>query len=109
MSTFTSGPWRLKWEAPHPDYEYPYMRLTAGDGIGDANSNGGFELSGIVSEADARLIAAAPVLYALLDAFINNRPGAGGKEWLEAAQAAIADLKRANDAPSDLAKGEEGL
>lgn len=60
MTQHTPGPWKLRHEEPKPDYKYPYMRLEAGDSFAD-----GFYLTGIVSAADAHLIAAAPdLLYA---------------------------------------------
>lgn len=61
---FTAGPWKLKFEPPTPDYEYPYMTLIAS--AGDFGNGDGFNITGIVKEADARLIAAAPDMLAAL-------------------------------------------
>lgn len=74
QTAHTPGPWQLTHTDPTPDYEYPYMRLRAGDG---GYGEPGFELTAIISKHDANLIAAAPDLlgYAKLMA-ANGDPDA---------------------------------
>ena len=63
----TPGPWSLTID-PYEDVDppsEPFCTITAGNG--GYMGEGGFELSGICCEADARLIAAAPQLYALAE------------------------------------------
>ncbi len=57
----TPGPWRLEFTLPTPDYKYPYMTLKSGD---EGFADNGFNLTGICSEANARLLTAAPELLA---------------------------------------------
>jgi hypothetical protein len=81
----TPGPWRMTFEPPTPDYEYPYMRLSAGA------DDDFFEITGIIQEANARLIAAAPDLLEALRGIIradNDYDGIGTTE-MKAARAAI--------------------
>lgn len=64
---FTPGPWALKID-PYEDVDppsEPFCTVTAGNG--GYMGEGGFEISGICREDDARLIAAAPCLYEALD------------------------------------------
>lgn len=63
----TPGPWRLKFDPPTPDYEYPYATIAAGDG---GYSESGFHLTGIMNKADACLIAAAPDSHAANVTFV---------------------------------------
>jgi hypothetical protein len=81
--THTPGPWTLKFEPPTPDYEYPYMTLRAG--VPHDHESSGFEISGIIPEADARLISEAPALLAALKSAVAAlRSGAGSEERLNA-------------------------
>lgn len=62
---FTPGPWRLTTvHTPFDEYANWYHRIEAGEGW----SGNGFTTGGIISPADAHLIAAAPELYAALEA-----------------------------------------
>lgn len=112
-TSHTLGPWTLHFDAPTPDYQHPYMRLNAGDGIGDENGLGGFHLSGIISEPDARLISAAPEMLAALhhaiDAIEYGCPefeamGENGKLTLDIIKAAI--TKAGSAVPATHPSGE---
>lgn len=64
-ASHTPGPWHLSSD-PYDDGT-PYFQIVAGDGFfGDVVEPRGFKLNEIMTEADARLIAAAPdLLHAL--------------------------------------------
>lgn len=61
----TPDPWKMRL-SPYPDGT-PFCIIEAGEGCYDANSDGsdtGFEIRGILSVANARLISASPMLLA---------------------------------------------
>ncbi len=68
MSKHTPGPWTWLNE-PYDDGK-PYITIEAGDGLHGGNDCG-FWFQGIMSEANARLIASAPELLAALEAMIE--------------------------------------
>lgn len=87
----TPGPW--KEHAPNIDGEVDktYRQITAGVGYFpglDEPESAGFKLTGFISPADARLIAAAPELLAAckrLGAVINDHVSLADVDALDAA------------------------
>ena len=74
MNKFTSRPW--KWVNKPFDKPFesriPYITIRAGKGcFNQYDEKSGFEINGILSEADARLITAAPTMYEVLKNIIN--------------------------------------
>ena len=71
---FTPGPWRF-WDSPDRPSNYDLARLTAANGrhILFCYGGAGFEALGTSEEnqANARLIASAPDLYAALENQVN--------------------------------------
>lgn len=66
-TTFTPGPW--KHDISFFLYEKDrYSQIKGGIGVHptDPKSGKGFTITGVMSDADARLIAAAPTMYELL-------------------------------------------
>lgn len=60
----TPAPWTLDREGLSGLFEPGYHYITAGKGFPEDKANGpGFELSGCMSLADARLIATAPEMF----------------------------------------------
>lgn len=71
MSEHTPGPWNHRSD-PYDDGT-PYHRITAGKPeIYDAETQTGFQLSAIMSDADAALIVAAPRLLDALRQLVNR-------------------------------------
>lgn len=58
VHTHTPGPWRQHAPVIDGQVEQDYRTIRGGDGLRGT----GFELTGFIAEADARLIAAAPEL-----------------------------------------------
>ena len=72
MNEHTKGPWRLdqNGEGEWPEvYKGDYRRINAGQGY----HPDGFDLTGFMSEADARLITAAPDLLEAVEDVISER------------------------------------
>jgi len=72
VTRFTKGPW--KQEAAHIqndqlDKNENYRRILSGDEYYNSENPNGFGLVGYITEANARLIAEAPVIYELLEKF----------------------------------------
>jgi hypothetical protein len=67
---YTQGPWSIK--ADPYENGMPYYRISAGDGYWDYDKKNGFNLSGIMSDGDARLIAAAPDLLRHAQSLLNG-------------------------------------
>jgi len=77
---------------PADDYGFWYHQISAGDGF----SKDGFTLSGIVSPADARLIAAAPDLLRVAELLVDWLDEEEGAHALcDTARAAIAKARGA--------------
>lgn len=92
MSKHTPGPWRLDAD-PYEDGT-PYFKFKAGSGFVD-EGEGGFQFTAIISEADAKLIVAAPRLFSALNALADEafRHMRGGRGHLiDEAYRAIADV-----------------
>lgn len=73
MSKHTPGPW--KYQPAHLtndllEVDENYIRITAGDGY----LENGFEVTGFMRPANARLIEAAPEMYDMLKAFAAGTP-----------------------------------
>ena len=88
MATHTPGPWIL--DAPsrrmdrHDEPEFrDYHHIDAGVGFFDDTE--GFGITGFMSEADARLITAAPDLLAACKRALGEMRDYGGTEYLRAA------------------------
>ncbi len=77
----TPGPWYVRPDDPYPWVVYAEPSLTICD-VRNAGPQ--------ISEANARLIAAAPELLAVLRGVIQNAGHAIDTEWLERAMVAIA-------------------
>jgi hypothetical protein len=92
---FSPGPWNFGFE-PYDD-GIPYVRISAGDGgMFDEATEQGFNLSGITSEADGRLIAAAPALHKaadLLASFDATGDEAFLRDAIRAAREALAIVR----------------
>ncbi len=103
MSKHTPGPWT--WRNEPFDDGTPFFVITAGIGFFGSHSTlpSGFCASGIMSEANARLIASAPELLAALEAMMqgaewapsgdNTRFVSPASDVAKAARAAIAKVK----------------
>ena len=88
MSKHTPGPWTVKDDRMEPTRAFPRGRRTVG--VGDADSDAG---SGVCQinrlyeewEANARLIASAPELLAVLKVFVKDIDAVGidqtAKDW----------------------------
>jgi hypothetical protein len=63
----TEGPWRYESE-PFEDGK-PYAIINAGNGFYDFETNTGFHLTGLMSDADALTITAAPELLSVAKRF----------------------------------------
>lgn len=64
MTDHTPAPW-LMLASPYDDGT-PYCRISAGNPeIYERETDKGFQIAGIMSEADARLISSAPVLLSI--------------------------------------------
>lgn len=80
MTKPTPGPWRLEAD-PYPD-GIPYFRFKAGAGyFANSECPAGFGFHAIISEADARLIVAAPELLAALQEIMTKYTGNGDTEY----------------------------
>lgn len=100
------GPWRMSVR-PYADGT-PFCRIEAGEGCYDLRGDGadtGFEVSGIVSKANARLMTAAPALLAAAEwaqQFIDDNwetfAAHGLSDEIEDAKAAAELLDKAIDA-----------
>lgn len=73
MRKHTIGPWKIDtdWHLYKKD---EYYSITAGEGYFDIESSEkkGFNLSGYMTDADAKLITASPLMYEMLAAFVNQ-------------------------------------
>jgi hypothetical protein len=65
MTEHTPGPWR--WSNNPYDNGTPYIQIIAGRGI----FGSGFDITGICSIADGRLMAAAPELLASIETLVS--------------------------------------
>lgn len=74
----TPGPW--KEHAPNVDgtVDETYRRITAGVGFCHGRDEPGFQLTGYIRPADARLIAAAPELLALAKQYAHECANCSG-------------------------------
>jgi hypothetical protein len=69
MSEHTPGPWRQFVVVIDGDRD-EYYRCIRTESLG-YRGDGGFDITGFISQADARLIAAAPDLLAACQAFVD--------------------------------------
>ena|SRR5690349_19292963 len=86
---FTPGPWETR--PAHETNEMlekdnTYHRITSGEGYRDATTGHGFEVTGFMNAANARLIASAPEMFELLeevspliDEIIHRLPTGNGR------------------------------
>ncbi|MNQ14500.1 hypothetical protein D3C85_274540 [compost metagenome] len=74
MSGYTKGPWRLDEGFINPEIlDDTYHAIMAGAGfLGDEKNPAGFELTGCISTADARLISCAPELLEALEIALGS-------------------------------------
>lgn len=70
MSKHTKGPWEVDSESYLGDKDEHYHSITAGCGYHVTGDDDGFEISGCMSTANARLIASAPCLLDALEALL---------------------------------------
>ncbi len=97
--TITPGPWKLKFEpvgnpVDHSDCPFAHF-LTGKDDEWDEVSNTGFHLAGIMNEDDARLMAAAPDLFAAVTEAFGCFNAAIVEGWYDAL--ADGDITRIRD------------
>ena len=89
MSAHTPGPWRLNDARDHTTALLTGEYRCIGGGCGfHVDGHVGFSLPGHISEADARLIVAAPDLLAMLRRATES--GHGDYSWHEESKALIA-------------------
>jgi hypothetical protein len=69
MTTFTPGPWTVDYVCD-AIRQYPYVRSPAGQICGKVDSPDDYGME--AAEANAQLIAAAPELYAALNAVLTG-------------------------------------
>lgn len=86
MPAHTPGPWRLQ-NRPYENGD-PYFHIDAGCGFYPLDAitrarEGGFGITGILSEADARLIAAAPELLEAVKFALRVAEGEGWDAHME--------------------------
>ena len=92
---FTPGPWRF-WDSPDRPSNYDLARLTSANGRPILVCYGGAGGKALgtseESQANTRLIASAPDLYAALENIIEHRErmGLGSDHVYDAARAALA-------------------
>lgn len=65
----TPGPWKVMPE--DGIISGNYRGIVAGKGFRDKKTNTGFNVTALMSEADARLIAEAPMMYEALKAIVS--------------------------------------
>ena len=70
MSSYTPGPWRDCAIVISGDSEETYRCVTGGDGVFLHGT--GFQVSGFIKPADARLMAAAPDLLEALQRIVSD-------------------------------------
>ena len=63
---YTLGPWRLTFSITANNW--PYARLDGAKRYYDKQTGLGFDIGGVISEADARMMVAAPDMYEALKA-----------------------------------------
>lgn len=101
MNKHTPGPWVMDGKHYRGKLDRHYHAITAGCGFHVTDDDEGFEITGCISTADARLIAAAPDLLEALERLQCAAYNIGGEhvtdhqQLIDAADFAAAAIAKA--------------